>query len=148
MTCAASGRPAANRRPIARASRKDDLAVRRFDLLAEALAVKAQQRVLWSETPADGIRRPHNAIAAIDRVHHGGEHADIGLGATDDQAVGAAASQPVRSARARRTASRRPCRSRRPAAERRQWRHQFQQARVDAPKRRRRNFGSRFMFCS
>ena len=50
MTCAAQRPAGGRRRPIARASRNDDLAVRRFDLLAEALAVKAQQRVLWSET--------------------------------------------------------------------------------------------------
>ena len=75
---------------------EDRLAAGSLDLLTETVAVKSKQCIVRGiRRTAQRIRREYDAVAEVDGVENGGEHANIGLGSRDDEAVDPTPAQQV-----------------------------------------------------
>ena len=74
--------------------RHDCRGLRGLDLLREARVIKTHQQVVaFVGRAANRITHNDHAVAEVYRVKHGRQHADVGLGARDDQRVRLALSQ-------------------------------------------------------
>src|SRR4051812_1436167 len=69
-------------------SADDRLAGNRLDLLAESIAIQRHQRIVRAvRRAADRICSKHNSESVIHRVHHGSEHAHVGLRPCDHERI-------------------------------------------------------------
>ena len=72
----------------AQPSAKDRLDIRCFDLLTETLKIDLEQRIVTLvRGTADPVLNHDHAVAEIDCIEDGGQHADVSFGTGNDKAV-------------------------------------------------------------